>query len=147
MRPINLVKEFVKKLNDSNNKKEFSFDIHAQEAFDQSQEVFPRVIVRQTANRPRTMVTDDEPERMEATTTIGYQIEVYARSKKDHSGKLFDRTDVASILVDELQMWFWVNYGLPRNSWSMDSSTDNQTIRAVFRVNGVIDRYEFIYRN
>lgn len=142
-----LVQEFIDELNKASEEKKFSFDIYAQKAFDQSNEEFPRVIVRQMTNRPKHVVTDDEPLRMEATTTIGYQIEIYSRAKKSHDGIVFDKVDVGDILAKELIDWFWCEKGLQRNSWSPSSSHDNQTIRSTFRVNGVLDRYDKIYRN
>lgn len=147
MSNIWLVKTFVNEINAHSDAGNFSFPLLAQEAFDQREETFPRVLVRQVANRPRHTASADNELDKEITTTLGYQIEVYTRDAQGRDGIIYNRGDVGLILVDELQDWFWENYGLQRNTWSPSSSVDDSTLRSVFRVNGVIDKYGYIYRN
>lgn len=125
--------------------KTFSFDFKVKKEYRQTDEVFPRVIVRQAANRPRTMVSAESQAEKESTTTIGYQIEVFTRDEQAKDGTLYENTDAGEIIVNELQQWFWNKLGLARNTWSMSSTLDDATSRSVFRVNGVLDRNGYIY--
>ena len=142
-----LTSEFVAQLNQAADAEEFSFPLVAQQNFDQRSNFFPRVVVRQLTNRPRTIVSADQRSDNEIATSVGYQIEIYTQDTLDHEGVAYDKLDVGETLSNELIEWFWDVKGLPRTTWSPSSWVDDSTARTVFRVNGVVDKHGYIYRS
>lgn len=135
-----VLSDIISKINENT----FSFPLVAQQIFDQSTPTFPRVIVFEIRNQPHILTSADTKAECEAVTSVGYQIEIYAKDAiKD--GTAYDRVSVCQTLREELGSFIWEEIGLIRGTLEPPITPDGDTVRGIIRVNGLLDRSGYIY--